>query len=137
MYKAVHLQAANRIQSNPEGGKRRPQQREKAASAVGDTSSNRLSYIKDRNSNVSFLVDTGAQISVIPPRPTFSKTKSSVTLRAANGTHIQTYGQQSMTLDIGLRRNFQWLFTVADVKFSIFGTDFLAHYELTVETPTI
>lgn len=38
-----------------------------------------------------------------------------------------------MTPNIGLRTNFQWLFTVADVKFPILGADFLAHYELTVD----
>ncbi|CAE1317311.1 unnamed protein product [Acanthosepion pharaonis] len=37
-----------------------------------------------------------------------------------------------MTLDIGLRRTFQWLFTVAEVKFPILGAD-LAHYKLIVD----
>ncbi|CAE1309472.1 unnamed protein product [Acanthosepion pharaonis] len=82
---------------------------------------------------MSFLIDTGAQLSVVPPSPNFTKTNSSVTLRAANGTNIKTFGEQSLTLDIGLRRTYQWIFTVADVKFPILGTDILAHYQLIVD----
>ncbi|CAE1285390.1 unnamed protein product [Acanthosepion pharaonis] len=82
---------------------------------------------------MSFLIDTGAQLSVVPPSPNFTKTNSSVTLRAANGTNIKTFGEQSLTLDIGLRRTYQWIFTVADVKFPILGADFLAHYQLIVD----
>ncbi|CAE1265056.1 unnamed protein product [Acanthosepion pharaonis] len=78
---------------------------------------------------MSFLIDTGAQLSVVPPSPNFT----SVTLRAANGTNIKTFGEQSLTLDIGLRRTYQWIFTVADVKFPILGADFLAHYQLIVD----
>ncbi|CAE1283252.1 unnamed protein product [Acanthosepion pharaonis] len=82
---------------------------------------------------MSFLIDTGAQLSVVPPSPNFTKTNSSVTLRAANGTNIKTFGEQSLTLDIGLRRTYQWIFTIADVKFPILGADFLAHYQLIVD----
>ncbi|CAE1318785.1 unnamed protein product [Acanthosepion pharaonis] len=116
-----------------EGGKRRSQQHLKAASTVGTHITNRLFYIKDRNSNMSFLIDTEAQLSVVPPSPNFTMTNSSVTLRAANGTGIKTFGEQSLTLDIGLRRTYQWIFTVADVKFPILGADFLAHYQLIVD----
>ncbi|CAE1302096.1 unnamed protein product [Acanthosepion pharaonis] len=129
----MYLQVPTFTQSITEGGKRRSQQHLKAASTVGTHITNRLFYIKDRNSNMSFLVDTGAQLSVVPPSPNFTKTNSAVTLRAANGTNIKTYGEQSLTLDIGLRRTFQWIFTVADVKFPILGADFLAHYQLIVD----
>ena len=37
-------------------------------------------------------------------------------LFAANGSPIQTYGTKRMTIDLGLRRPFVWVFTVADVK---------------------
>ncbi|CAE1232971.1 unnamed protein product [Acanthosepion pharaonis] len=120
-------------QSITEGGKRRSQQHLKAASTVGTHITNRLFYIKNRNSNMSFLIDTGAQLSVVPPSLNFTKTNSSVTLRAANGTNIKTFGEQSLPLDIGLRRTYQWIFTVADVKFLILGADFLAHYQLIVD----
>lgn len=64
----------------------------------------RLFYSKNTNSGYSFLVDTGAQISVIPPKPNMSIQKTPYVLQAANGSHIETFGETSLTLDLGLRR---------------------------------
>nr|VZH96746.1 unnamed protein product [Spirometra erinaceieuropaei] len=52
---------------------------------------------------------------------------------AANSTTINTYGQRALTLDIGLRRCFQWVFVQADVKSLIIGADFLTHFGLAVD----
>lgn len=54
-------------------------------------------------------------------------------LFAANGSAIQTYGTKRLTIDIGLRRPFVWVFTIADVKSPIIGADFLRHYDLLVD----
>jgi cleavage and polyadenylation specificity factor subunit 1 len=54
-------------------------------------------------------------------------------LRAANGTKIQVYGQVSLTIDIGLRREYRWLFLVADVEQPILGADFLSHFNLLID----
>ncbi|CAE1298418.1 unnamed protein product [Acanthosepion pharaonis] len=96
-----------------------------------------LFYIHDRNSNLKFLIDTGAQISVIP----VSNCSKSVTtpkeallkLQAANGTPISTYDECIMSFNIGLRREFTWTFKIADVETPILGADFLAHFNLSVE----
>ena len=37
-----------------------------------------------------------------------------------------------MTLDIGLRRSFRWIFIIADLPLPILGADFLAHFGLRV-----
>jgi len=58
---------------------------------------------------------------------------SSLVLQAANKTSIQTYGQQSVTLRIGLRRIFPWIFVLADVSPAILGADFLRHFGLVVD----
>lgn len=100
----------------------------KTVSAVWEDRINCFFYVPDSNSDELFLVDTGAKVSVIPPRPGFSMEKSSYTLREANGSQIQTFGQIPMTLNIALKRTFQWFFTVAEVKFPTLGADFLAHY---------
>ena len=50
-----------------------------------------------------------------------------------NDTPITTYGKRSLTLNLGLRRNFQWIFLVADVKKPIIGSDFLRHFALLVD----
>ncbi|CAI2738444.1 unnamed protein product, partial [Dicrocoelium dendriticum] len=80
-----------------------------------------------------FLVDTGAEVSVIPPMPGEPTASLSTSLSAANGTPIATYGHRSLTLDLGLRRTFRWVFTVAAVPFAIIGIDFLRHFDLLVD----
>ena len=52
---------------------------------------------------------------------------------AFNNTPIRTYGQCSLTLNLGLRRWLPWIFTIADVQKPILGADFLSHYGLTVD----
>jgi len=40
---------------------------------------------------------------------------------------------RSLTLDIGLRRTFRWVFVVADIPQAIIGADFLYHFGLLVD----
>ncbi|CAH8623577.1 unnamed protein product [Dicrocoelium dendriticum] len=54
-------------------------------------------------------------------------------LTAANGTPIATYGHRSLTLDLGLRRTFRWVFTFAEASFVIIGIDFLKHFDLLID----
>ncbi|GFR32454.1 retrovirus-related Pol polyprotein from transposon opus [Trichonephila clavata] len=94
---------------------------------------NRL-YLSDRTSRSKYLIDTGADVSVIP-LITVSKhlPPASLQLFAANGTVISTYGQKLVTLDLGLRRVFKWPFIIAGVSQPIIGADFLRHYGLLVD----
>lgn len=96
------------------------------------TSYNRL-CIYDINTRERFLVDTGAEISVLAVNHKRKPIPCPYKLYAANNTPIQTYGQRTIRLDLGLRRNFIWTFIVADVKTSILGADFLRHYKLLVD----
>ena len=81
-----------------------------------------------------FLIDTGSEVSVIPPTPADRRRSTDPrTLTAVNNTSIRTYGQRSLTLNLGLRRALPWIFIIADVQKPIIGTDFLCHYELTVD----
>lgn len=102
--------------------------------ACGDgTNRNRL-ILTDRKTGMRFLIDTGADISVIPrsavkTRPLPSELK----LYAANGTPIRTFGEKRITVDLGLRRRFEWDFLVADVTIAILGADFLERYKLLVD----
>lgn len=87
----------------------------------------------DKLSGTRFLVDTGAEVSVLPPTKADRQRKpSGQTLRAANSTSIQTYGLKSLTIDIGLRRTFRWVFVIADVVHPLLGSDFLAYFDLDV-----
>ncbi|CAE1161479.1 unnamed protein product [Acanthosepion pharaonis] len=110
-------------------------QRVKATNLAGKASSPKLSrlfYVTDTRNNLRFLVDTGAAISVLPVRDKARQQPFQLRLQAANGSSINTYGTKSLTLNIGMRRDFTWNFTVADVQMPILGADFLAHYDLAV-----
>lgn len=94
----------------------------------------------DRTTGLRFLVDSGANVSVIPRSVKQNNSSASeckdYKLYAANGTEIKTYGIKTMVLDLKLRRAFRWTFIVADVKQPIIGADFLAHYKLLVDLST-
>ena len=92
-----------------------------------------LFYVVDRSSSVRFLVDTGAEVSVVPPSRIKRQHQQDLTLQAANNTSIATYSKRSLTLDLGLRHTFRWVFVIADVKHPILGADFLRRYLLHVD----
>lgn len=115
-------------------GKREPAAIETTVAAAEAFSgrSQRL-FLEDRKTGRKFLVDSGADVSVIPAHH-FKKNKSSeYKLFAANGTPIPTYGMQILNLDLGLRRSFQWPFIIAETTKGIIGADFLHHYELLID----
>lgn len=91
--------------------------------------------ILDKNSGLNFLVDTGADISVIARDRVrdFELKPESYKLYAANNSVINTYGQRNLTLDLGLRRKLSWNFTVADVSRCIIGADFLTQWGLLID----
>ena len=105
-----------------------------AATSVPGLVPSRLFYVSDRVCGLRFLVDTGAEVSVLSPSRTERKfPKASLTLQAVNGSPIQTFGTGSLTLSLGLRRTFRWVFIVADVAQPILGADFLRHFNLLVD----
>ena len=75
-----------------------------------------------------------AELSVVPPSgSTNSRCHTGYALRAVNQSSIVTYGTRSLTLDLGLRRTFRWVFIVADAQHAILGADFLHHFGLSVD----
>lgn len=103
--------------------------------ATSDTGpANSRLILHDPLSRTSFLIDTGADISVLPPKPPdLQKQTSSFSLVAANGSSIPTYGKRLVKVSLGLRREFTWIFTIADVTRPIIGADFLTHFNLLVD----
>ena len=101
--------------------------------SIDNQSTNRL-MVFELNSKFNFLIDTGADVLVIPLKLTNIKSVlSSFKLFAANGTPISAYGTKILKLNIGLRRIFTWEFIVADVSIPIIGSDFLKHTGLLVD----
>ena len=112
---------------------KRPGQSLAATGATGLQPS-RLFYVTDRSTGLRFLVDTGAEVSVVPPSHAERKhQQDGLSLQAVNNTTIATYGKRSLALDLGLRRTFRWVFIIADVKNPILGADFLRNYSLLVD----
>jgi hypothetical protein len=54
-------------------------------------------------------------------------------LRSLRGKTIHTCGWLSLSLNLGLRREFTWRFVVADVTEPLIGADFLTHFGLLVD----
>lgn len=88
----------------------------------------------DSISGIEFLIDSGADVSVISSRLLRNfRTLESYRLFAANGTPIATFGTRLMKLNLGLRKEFLWEFVVTDLPRSIIGADFLFHFSLVVD----
>lgn len=92
--------------------------------------------IKDKINGLTFLIDTGADLSVIPFNFFSSgkqKPESEFLLSAPNGSSNETYGFKLLNVDLGLRRKFTHNFVLASVNKAIIGADFLAKFDLIVD----
>ena len=112
-----------------EGGKRLGHSLS-AASAAGHSPSHLL-FLQDKISGRCFLINTGAEVSIIPPTAADRRHKPDLGLKAVYGSSIPTYGTRPFT-DLGLRRMFRWIFIIADIRTPIIGADFLREYGLLV-----
>lgn len=95
------------------------------------TNSKRL-MIRDNDSHIQFLIDTGSDVSILPCKPK-TKQANNLKLFAANNTTIDTYGERTITINLNLRRLFQWSFILADTEKAIIGADFLHNFNLLVD----
>lgn len=104
--------------------------------AASDCQSSGRLFVMDKKTGVKFLVDTGSDLCVYPFKYLRGQCRQKIKyeLFAANGSPISTYGWINFTLDLGLRRAFNWRFVIADVTKPIIGVDFLSHYGLLVDT---
>ena len=84
-----------------------------------------LFYLHDKISKRRFLVDTGAEVSVIPASGLDTRTRhSGPPLLAANRSSIRTYGMRALSVRFGFS-TYKWNFVVADVARPLLGADFL------------
>ena len=80
-----------------------------------------------------FLVDSGAQVSVIPSSWLGRRSgPSDQHLQAENGTSIATYGMRNVLFHLGSHRYYARL-VISDVKRPLLGADFLRQYKLLVD----
>ncbi|UYV79852.1 hypothetical protein LAZ67_18000918 [Cordylochernes scorpioides] len=87
---------------------------------------------QDKETGLQFLIDSGADVSVIPPTDK-DVPSNELLLYAANGSKIVTFGTKVIKIDLGLRRSFQWCFIIAKVNKGIIGADFLNNFKLILD----
>ena len=90
-----------------------------------------LLHVTDKISGETFLVDTGAEVSIITPRPGDKEAAVGAKLTAANGSGITTYGRRTRRIRLQCGE-FSWSFIVAKAK-NIIGADLLRRYGLMVD----
>ncbi|XP_072384495.1 uncharacterized protein [Diabrotica undecimpunctata] len=88
-------------------------------------------FITDSALQLQFLIDTRADLSVLPCKICTATQPSTICLYSATGSCIQTYGQKQLTLNLGLGQLVT--FVVADVTTSILGADFLSYHDISVD----
>ncbi|XP_015929654.3 uncharacterized protein [Parasteatoda tepidariorum] len=104
-----------------------------AAEEINDSRKFRL-YVRGRNTGINFLIDSGADVSLLPlPANKSYQSASDYKLYAANGSEITTYGIKVLTVDLGLRRSFNFPFIITKINKGIIGADFLNKFNLLID----
>lgn len=92
-----------------------------------------LLFVCDSQSGRRFLVDTGAEVSVLPATGLDTRIgEPGPSLKAANGSTINTYGVHTTQLRFASRQ-YKWDFVIADVARPLLGADFLRAHSLLVD----
>ncbi|GBN27181.1 hypothetical protein AVEN_46572-1 [Araneus ventricosus] len=105
-------------------------ERQGVAATYTSSSSSRRLFVRDRKSNVNFLIDTGSDCSLIPASRADKLSVPVQTFLAANGTTINVYKQKLLSLDLGLRKIFVYPFYLCNIRTAIIGADFLHCFNL-------
>ncbi|MEC8195147.1 MAG: hypothetical protein VX228_02220, partial [Pseudomonadota bacterium] len=104
--------------------------RSSSVRAVAGAGSSTL-YVLDTNTNTFLLVDSGAEVSLLPAtHRDRSRPATGPPLVAANGQPIASYSRRRSTLLLD-GQQFSWSFIIADTPVGVLGADFLVHH-----TPT-
>ena len=105
----------------------------KTALTTTSVKGNHLLHVNDLISNEFFLIDSGAEISIVKPTSLEKRSKARSKLISVDGSFILTYGNRTLDLCFGGVSKFRWIFVIADVKHNILAIDFLRHFSLTID----
>lgn len=97
--------------------------------------SSRLFHVGDRHSGLNISIDTRAALGINPQSKTELGGKTSpAKLPAAIKAKVATFGQKGLKLGSWFRRQFSWVFTVADLVWAILRMVFWERYEFLADT---
>ena len=87
----------------------------------------------DRKTGITYLVDSGAEVSCIPAtRQDRQNLPTTDPLIAANGSSISTFGKKELTIHLG-DSSYNWPFHIANVDHPLLGADFLVANNLAID----
>ena len=88
--------------------------------------------VRDKLSDKLFLIDSGADLSLLPPTDA-DRARGAVhdgrPLMAVNGSKVNSYGRKKVTVQLH-GYSFDWEFTIADTHCRLLGADFLRAHSL-------
>ena len=103
--------------------------------AAGNPHKSSSLAIFERNSGRHFLIDSGADESVIPATHFDRHSPQSAGLVAANGTPIRTYGRRTVPISFSSHHHVHHPFWIADVAQPLLGADFFRDNHLLIDIP--
>ncbi len=89
-----------------------------------------LVHVEDDISKRRFLCDTGASYSIFPHHSAAAPTGPA--LHGPAGRPIKCWGEKELTLSFN-KKQYKWIFLLAEVQFPILGIDLLRHFSLMVD----
>lgn len=94
---------------------------------------NQLMHLKEYNTNVKYLIDSGAEHSVLPLKLANKSNLNASILQliTPDGKSIKTYGKQVLKLQFD-NQHYLVSFIVADISEPILGIDFLSENKITI-----
>ena len=101
---------------------------------VSDRIPRSLFYVKNKSAiNQHFLIDSGANLSLIPADETDKQNiDNSLLLKGIGGSIVETYGTKRLTIDLGFTKPITWDFTLANITEHVIGMDLLIKQKLAV-----
>ena len=117
-----------------ESNRRSPVRAPRSPSVGTVKGDNSIWVVRDPCSKVSFTIDTGSCVSLLPLRASTRDPRFSGFLTAANGTKIATFDKVRMSVTLGMPDVFTWDFLQADVERPVIGLDFLSYFNIALNT---
>lgn len=91
--------------------------------AVAEACLSKRLHVKDVNSGLNFLIDSGSEVSIIPGKNDHEYNPINWVLVAANSTPIRILGKAELTLDLRLKSPFKCKFCASSLLYPILGVD--------------